>query len=301
MNTVFNVAIIGLDTSHAVEFPKLMQDKSIPESDRVTGMKVSKCMRFETPFQNKAGLDKRQAYLESIGVKVTEEFNEAVADCDGIMIEINDPALHLEYFEKCSALGKPIFLDKPFADTFDNALKIDAAAKKGSARYFTASSLRFNADLEEAFAGTANVTTATVSGAMGKAPAGSSLIWYGCHTFEMLERIMGRGAVMVSTVNDRKGHVCIVTYADGRRGIVELSTDVWVYGGKFYDADAGSMKNFTYSGKIPFYRSLLDQIKKFFLEGKDCVSIPDSLEVISMLDAADRSARSGKPEVVYSA
>ncbi|OQA85892.1 MAG: Oxidoreductase family, NAD-binding Rossmann fold [Lentisphaerae bacterium ADurb.Bin242] len=301
MKNMFHLAVVGLDTSHAVEFPKLMQDPAVPEPERIAGLKVSRCLRFETPFQNKAGLDKRQAYLESIGVKVTEDFSETVADCDGIMIEINDPALHLEYFEKCAPLGKPIFLDKPFADTFANSLKIDELAKKHSIRYFTASALRFNAELEEALVGTSRVTTATVSGAMGKAAAGSSLVWYGCHSFDMLERIMGRGAVMVSTVTDRKGHVCVVTYADGRRGIVELSTDVWIYGGKFVDAATGTMKNFTYSGKIPFYRSLLDNIRGFFLEGKEGVAIPDCLEVISLLDAADRSARSGKPEAVYSA
>ncbi len=301
MKREFRLAVVGLDTSHAVEFPKLLQDPALPESDRVPGMKVTRCLRFETPFQNKAGLDKRQAYLESIGVKVTEDFSEAVADCDGILIEINDPAFHLEYFEKCAPLGKPIFLDKPFADTFANSLKIDELARKHSIRYFTASALRFNAELEEALAGTSQVTTATVSGAMGKAAAGSSLVWYGCHSFDMLQRIMGRGAIQVTTVTDRKGHVCVVTYADGRRGVVELSTDVWIYGGKFVDAATGTMKNFTYSGKIPFYCSLMNNIRAFFLDGKEGVAVPDCLEVISMLDAADRSARSGKPEAVYSA
>ena len=123
MENKIKVAIIGLDTSHAVEFPKLMQDPAVPEQNQVHDLVATRCLRFETPFQNKEGLDKRQAYLESIGVMVTEDFDTAVADCDAIMIEINDPAKHLEYFEKCAGLGKPIFLDKPFADTLDNAVR----------------------------------------------------------------------------------------------------------------------------------------------------------------------------------
>ena len=124
MSKQIRVAIIGLDTSHSTAFPQLMQDPSTPENLQVKELRAVSCMRFETPFQGKEGLDKRQAYLESIGIPVTENFDEAVADCDAIMLEINDPSLHLEYFEKCAPLGKPVFLDKPFADTVENMQKI---------------------------------------------------------------------------------------------------------------------------------------------------------------------------------
>ena len=35
MENKIKVAIIGLDTSHAVEFPKLMQDPAVPEQNQV--------------------------------------------------------------------------------------------------------------------------------------------------------------------------------------------------------------------------------------------------------------------------
>ena len=39
------VAIIGMDTSHAVQLPKLMQD---PESEfKISGLRVTRAMRFE--------------------------------------------------------------------------------------------------------------------------------------------------------------------------------------------------------------------------------------------------------------
>ena len=79
MEKTFKVAIIGLDTSHAVAFPELMQDPKTPGSLRIAGLRAVSCLRFETPFQNKDGLDKRQKYLEDIGVPVTENFEEATA------------------------------------------------------------------------------------------------------------------------------------------------------------------------------------------------------------------------------
>ena len=172
MNPI-KVAIIGLDTSHSVALPKLMQDPA--EKDQIKELRATRCLRFETPFQNKAGLDERQAYLESIGVLVTTDFDEAVADCDAIMLEINDPSYHLEYFEKCAKLGKPIFLDKPFADTIANTRKIMQIAKENNIRYFTASSLRFDIDIVEGLEGVENVVSAKVWGPVGNAPAGASM------------------------------------------------------------------------------------------------------------------------------
>ena len=130
MSEITKIAIIGLDTSHSTELPKLMQDPKTPENLQVKELRTVSCLRFETPFQNKEGLDARQEYLESIGVTVTENFDEAVAECDAIIIAINDPSRHLEYFEKCAPLGKPIFLDKPFADTVKNMHKIIEIANK---------------------------------------------------------------------------------------------------------------------------------------------------------------------------
>lgn len=297
MEKKIKVAIVGLDTSHAVEFPKLMQDSTVPAQNQIHDLVATRCLRFETPFQNKEGLDKRQAYLESIGVLVTEDFDTAVADCDAIMIEINDPAYHLQYFEKCAKLGKPIFLDKPFADTFDNAMKIMQIARENKVRFFTASSLRYDVDFADALAKKTDPKSAVVWGPVGKAPAGSSIVWYGVHTFEMLQRIMGRGAVSVNVSSDRKGYVCHVHYNDGRRGIVELTFGSYRYGGVIRD-DTTNEVLFQVTYRVPFYQMLIVEIVKFF-RGEEVLPLEDSVEVMGMLEAANRSAVSGRPEVVY--
>ena len=298
MENKIKVAIIGLDTSHAVEFPKLMQDPAVPEQNQVHDLVATRCLRFETPFQNKEGLDKRQAYLESIGVMVTEDFDTAVADCDAIMIEINDPAKHLEYFEKCAGLGKPIFLDKPFADTLDNAVRIMQIAKENNVRFFTSSSLRYDVDFVDGLAKGVNPESAVVWGPVGRAPAGSSIVWYGVHAFEMLQRIMGCGAVSVNVSGDRKGYVCHVVYGDGRRGIVELTYGSYRYGGVIRD-DREKEVLFQVSYRVPFYQMLIIEIIKFFKGESQVIPLEDSFEVMAMLSAADRSAATGRPEPVY--
>ncbi|MBO4304056.1 MAG: Gfo/Idh/MocA family oxidoreductase [Lentisphaeria bacterium] len=293
------VAIIGLDTSHAVEFPKRMQDLSIPPERHVDGLTATRCLSFPTAFTNAEELAQQKAYLEKIGVEVTDDLEYAVGDCDGIMIEINDPALHLEYFTKCAEFGKPIFLDKPFADTDENARKILTLAREKNIRLFSSSALRYDSAFVTGLETCPfTPTSAIVWGPLGRAAAGSSLVWYGCHSFEMFEAVMGRGAAAVYTYRDRNSCVCSITYRDGRHGVVELNGNAFRYGLLLRDNVHGA--SVIQPGKTTmFYTELLKRITSF-MQGEDILPLEDSLEVISILSAADRSLASGKNEIVYS-
>ncbi len=290
MNEI-RVALIGLDTSHTVEFARRMQASDCPPGQRVVGMRAVTCLRFATPFQNEDGLDQRQAMLEEWGVKVTTDFEEAVAGCDALMIEINDPALHLEYFARCATLDKPIFLDKPLADTLENGRQIAALARSHGVPVFSASSLRFVPQLREACAQMAAPRYAALFGPLGQAPSGSAVVWYGVHTFEMLQRAMGRGAQSVFTKRDAAGVTAIVNYDEGRRGVVELCDGASVYGGCLRDQRRA----------VPFvvdmeraYADLLIRVEEFFRTGRPAVEMEDTLEVMALQGAAQRALDSGR-------
>lgn len=293
MKGELSVSIIGLDTSHAIELPRLLQAPDRPEGLGVSGMRVKRCLRFETPFQNKEGLDQRQKQLEQWGVKVTESFDEAIKDCDALMLEINDPAFHVEYFNRCAGLGKPLFLDKPLADTMAHGDQILAEARKRGTRFFSASSLRFVPQVEEACLRVPQPGCATVYGPLGKAPAGSSIVWYGVHAFEMLQRAMGYGAQKVLTKKDDRGAMVLVRYKDGRRGIVELTEGAWIYGGSLRTQTLAKpfVVDFTRG-----YSDLLVRIVTFFQGGSQPVAVEATREIMAMLDAAERSLQSGAEE-----
>lgn len=297
MSQIIKTAVVGMDTSHAVEFTKFIQDPALPAENHVDGMKVTAALRFETPFQNKDGLDNRQAYLESVGVKVTEDFDQAVADCDAIFLEINDPSLHLEYFKKCAVLGKPIFLDKPFAASTNEAVEILKTAKENNVRFFTASSLRFDANIQEASAQMGFIDQGIIWGPVGKAAAGSSIVWYGVHAFEMLEKIMGPGAIAVTTVPDKCGYVCTVAYKDGRRGVVNLSGNNWSYGGVL--RKGGENRLFSFVGGANLYRNLISTIGEFFAGKEVGVPLHESFEIMALLEAAELSLQYGRTMPVY--
>ncbi len=295
MSQDIKVALIGLDTSHTVEFAKRMQAPDCPADQKVSGLRAISCLRFPSPFQAEDGQDNRQKQIEAWGVKVTRNFDEAIAGADAIMLEINEPAFHLDYFARCAGLGKRIFLDKPLADTITNGKKIVEIAQAKKVEFFSSSSLRFVPQLLGACEQMPQPVFTNVFGPLGKAPAGSDIVWYGVHSFEMLQRAMGRGAQSVFVKKDGAGVTAIVQYPNNRRGVVELPDGAWVYGGSLRNKEKA----------VPFvvdmgraYSDLLVQIEKFFRTGELPVSVEDTVEVMALLDAARRSNDSGKEELL---
>ncbi|NLO82197.1 MAG: Gfo/Idh/MocA family oxidoreductase [Clostridiales bacterium] len=292
MKEEIRVALIGLDTSHSVEFPRRMQAPDCPEQLRVEGLRAVSCLRFETPFTNKQVLDERQKQLEAWGIRVTEDFDEAVADCDAIMLEINDPAYHLEYFKKCTGLNKPIFIDKPLADNYENGKAIYDMAKENGIKVISSSALRFSQNLVDACNKVERPTNMYCYGPLGIPPVGSGIIWYGVHCFEMLERAMGLGAVSVDVKKDNAGAVAVVEYPDKRRGIVELTVGAYTYGGTL----RAENNNVSYIvDNFMFYTEELREVCQFFRTGEASFSLDDALEVMNLLDAADKSYETGRP------
>lgn len=289
------VGIIGLDTSHTIEFTRRMQAPDCPQDQKAEGLRVFNCMRFLSPFQTEPDQDKRQKQLEEWGVKVTRNLEEVLKGADAVMLEINDPSLHLGYFRKIMDGGKPIFLDKPPADNLKNAKEIINLAKEKKIKMFSSSSLRFAPQIVQLSRESAKPKVTMSTGPVGKALAGSGIIWYGVHTVEMLQEIMGAGAKKVFARKDPLGLVATIEYSDGRRGIVQLNDGVYNYGIFIHDEKGMKFLNVDTSR---MYTDLLKKIKEFFQGGEPPVSLEESLEVQAILDAIEESVQSGKEQII---
>jgi len=291
---MIKVAVIGLDTSHCIEFPRLMQSPDCPKNMHVPGMKAISCLRFETPFQNKEGLDKRQQQLEQWGIKVTENIDEALKGCDAIMLEINDGSFHLEYFKKVAALGKPVFLDKPLAMSLADGRAVIELMRQHNTKVWSGSSIPFCPPLAKTLKDAGKIQRAHVFGALGKAPAGDSLVWYGVHSFETLQRIMGRGAAKVRAIESSASIIAAVEFMDGREGVVEL-TPIWSYGGVIWGTVNEQTKTTSFVlNSSRAYRDILRMIKAFFMGAEPPVDMETTFEGLAMMCAARESINNGK-------
>lgn len=292
---MIKVAIIGLDTSHSVQFSQRMQDPACAPDQLVPGMRAVTCLRFETPFQDKKGLDQRQSQLESWGVRVTTRFEEAVADCDAIMLEINDGACHLDYFKKVAALGKPVFLDKPLAASLDDGRAIIRLMHEHNTRVWSGSTIPFCPELDGTRSCFTEIKRAHVFGALGNAPAGDSLVWYGVHTFEMLQRIMGPGALSVRALETKGSILALADYGAGREGVVEAIRGTWIYGGRIQGLMNKDPKVVPFVCNSAYaYRDILRLVKTFFEGAATPVDMHTTFEGLAMMTAARQSIETGK-------
>lgn len=295
MTDEFTLGVIGLDTSHTIEFARLIQGEDDPKQ-AIQGLRIRRCMRFPSAFQSEPDQDKRQAQLEQWGVEVTTRLDETVRDVDGILLELNDPAMHLPYVRQIADLGKPVFLDKPLAASLEQGRQIVALAAARELPLWSSSSLRFLDTLTEARNVVGKPELGSFFGALGKAAAGSDLVWYGVHTVEMLVAAMGTGAARVRACQDNRGIVQTVQYADGRRAVTECNQNAYFYGGRLQSKE--TVRCFDACGATSLYINLLNQIRAFFLTGTVPVPLAETLEVQAILDAGERSLASGCEEEV---
>lgn len=288
------IAIIGLDTSHSVEFVKLMQSGNQEERE-VEGLRAVRAFRFPSPFKDEPGQDERQSELEAMGVKMARTLDEAVEGVDAIFLESNDPAAHLEYVEKLAGFGLPLFIDKPLAATVAEGRRVVEIVRNSGILAWSSSPLRFMPSLTEACVAVPEPSVVHAFGPLGVAATGSSVIWYGVHTVEMLVTAMGAGARSVLAVEDAMGLVLHVKYDGERRGLVELSNMFFHYGGRLQTAKKAVL--FDNHGASP-YPPLLVALRDFVCEGRIPVPLEEALEVLTILEAADRSRASGRAEVL---
>ena len=290
------VGIIGLDTSHAIAFTKIM---NVDRDPSVVGFRMVAAYQWGSKDIASATnrYPKYLAQVKEMGVTVVPTIDELIAGADVVCLETNDGREHLWQAEKVFKAGKPVFIDKPLAHNLRDALKIHALGKKYGAKYFSSSALRFS-----------NVAKAARAGEYGKI-RGAALIspsplevqgthgyytWYGIHGFEPLVAIMGTGVDKVSCFRNDTDDVVNATWKDGRMGELRLMRQSWIYTGYVLPENPKDRKNpvIVYDG-YQGYQPLLSEIIRFFRTGVPPVSPEETLEIFALMEAAEMSARRG--------
>lgn len=284
------VGIIGLDTSHAPAFTKALNaEKSDPA---LGGYRVVAAY----PHGSRdivSSVERIPAYTEQVrklGVEIVDSIEGLLSKVDVVLLETNDGRLHLEQARQVFAAGKPVFIDKPVAASLKDAVAIYAEAAKYKVPVFSASSLRYTPNVQEAVGGKAGaILGADTYSPMKIEPTHPDLFWYGIHGVETLYTLMGVGCTSVTRVKGRDADVVTGVWKDGRvgvfRGIREGKAD---YGGTVYGS-----KGIMTVGPHVGYQPLLLKIIEFFQTGVAPVSAEETIEMFAFMEAADESLKLG--------
>ena len=283
------LGIVGTDTSHAVEFTKILNDPSA--SGHVAGARVVAAFRGGSPdiAESRDRIGRFSAELSGTWhVPFVEKIGDLCPLVDGILLESVDGRVHLGQFREAAVCGKPVFIDKPLASTLADALEIEKVAAAAKVPWFSSSSLRFGP--------VQAMRAQDVAGAFvwGPGPLEEhqqlDLSWYGIHTVEMLFTVMGTGVEQVTRTYSPEADVVTGVWKGGRIGTLRVVRPYSSYGAVVYHAGGRVVANDNVSVG---YSPLLEEIVKFMQTGVAPVPHSETLEMFRFMDAAQQSREHG--------
>ena len=289
--------IIGLDTSHAIAFTKLLNAKT-PQPPELMGVRV--VAAYPQGSKDIESSTKRVPELtqqvKDQGVEIVSSISDLLDKVDVVFLESNDGRPHLEQVLPCLEAGKPTFIDKPIAGSLADAIRIFNAAAKTHTPIFSSSSLRFGKNTQAVRQGSiGKVITADTRSPASLEPTHPDLFWYGIHGVESLFTTMGTGCLSVKRGTTDDGKIQVTGTWDGNRtGIFRESSDTRKgYAGTATNAEGKSADVGGFDG----YQPLLNQIIHFFRTGIAPVTPEETLEIYAFMEAADESKRRNGAEV----
>jgi len=193
-----------------------------------------------------------------------------------VILAPSNPEKHLPYAKLALPFGKPTYIDKPFADTREDAQEIFAIAKKHGTPFFSTSALRYAAELD----GPDCIAMTTLGG-------GSNLPEYIIHQAEMVVKKLGTGAAAVKAQNIGDAQ-CVFTlhYPDGRSAGMHF-----VQGGTPFAAAMTTGGKTAYKTVTSaFFPVLIRDMLRFFDTCKPSFDPAQTLEVNRILVAALQAA-----------
>jgi predicted dehydrogenase len=293
---VIRAGIIGLDTSHVVEFTKVFNNpdaKGELAGIRIVAAFPAGSQDLPSSRDRLAGFTK--TLKDTYKVEIVDSIDALLSKVDVVFLESVDGRPHLEQVKPVLKAGKPVFIDKPVAGSLVDTIEIFDLAREHKVPCFSSSSLRFSpivAGVKK------DPKVGDVLGCLTYGPCPlqkpqfGDLFWYGIHGVEALYAVMGPGCESVTRVQTENTEVVTGVWKDGRVGTFR--------GGRAGDKGYGGYGLIAFGGngivseKINApYEPLLLEIARFFRTGKPPVTAEETIELVAFLEAADESKKRG--------
>jgi predicted dehydrogenase len=300
---MIKLGVLDFDTSHVVEFTKRLNHKDIDKEQWVEGAEVV----IGCAGESKIAPERIPGYIkemEKLGVPLVDKPADMIGKVDGMLIESQEGAPHLERARPFLEAGLPCFIDKPFTCSLANAKKVVELAEKHKTVVFSSSSLRYAPDvikfLEDKDRG-------KIQGVLAYGPApfnekdlerNPGLYHYGVHVAEILYTVMGPGCQRLSCTHEKDVDVVTGQWKDGRVAGLRGQRPGGPYG--FVAFTDKGVKHVPIDTKF-IYRELVKKIVEFFDKKKAPVDPAETLEIMGFIEAALKSANNhGAGETVTS-
>ncbi len=292
MSNALRVGMVGLDTSHCEAFAKILHDETyeyhLPGA-RIVGIYPGGSAQFSKSHVRVQGFTETLSGV--YGAKVYDDIATLAAEVDVLFLESVDGRQHREQFAQL-AVGKPVFIDKPFATTTADARAIIEQAEATKTPIMSCSSLRYAAGIADLIGSDETVHTAESFGPALLLEDFPGLFWYGIHSAEILTMLMGSGCQRVQCVERTDQDLVIGEWGDGRLGLLRGTRVGAGQFGAVVHTDSAVKASVAHAAP-PSYYLMLQQVLPFLQSGISPIPIAETYEITAFLAAAEESRSQG--------
>lgn len=293
------IGLVGLDTSHSVAFTKCLNKVDDPEhvgGGRVVIAYPGGSPDFELSISRVPGF--RKTLEEEYGVKMVDSPAAVAEACDVLVLGSCDGRVHRKQFEETVGYHRPTFIDKPIAISSADANAIYDLAAKENVPVMSCSALRYAENLVHALkepGGNGAIIGVDVFGPMAEQPTQPGLFWYGIHSVEVMQRVMGVGCKEVRATRNADGDLISCVYDDGRMALIRGIRGKGHHKfGAVIQREKGYQLVDVSGGKRSYYAGMLDAIMASLPLRKSDVRPDETLEIVKVIEAINESRTSGK-------
>ncbi|GJM30196.1 MAG: oxidoreductase [Cyclobacteriaceae bacterium] len=292
------LGVVGLAV-HSAAFSKILNDPN--KTSDLMGCRITAL--YHPPGNpdvdfTKDQLAKFRKQVEEMGVKIVASMDQLLSITDAILIETNDGRPHMEQVLPVLEAKKPVFVDKPVADTLENVIAIYEKARQMEVPIFSSSSLRYGKVPQEIRQSGWLAKGCNVYSPAHLEKSHTDLFWYGIHGVEMLYTVMGTGCLEVEQVKHSDTEDMVIGYwKDDRIGVFRGFRESSRRHSASYGGMAFLNDSITALGDFEGYRPLVVKIVSFFLTNQAPVSATETLEIYRFMEAAMRSFSLGGKKV----
>ncbi|MDA0831663.1 MAG: Gfo/Idh/MocA family oxidoreductase [Planctomycetota bacterium] len=290
---MLRLGLVDFDTSHSIEFTRRFNHVGIDRDQWVEGARVV----VGCPGTSIMSPERIAGHAEQIaacGVKLVDDPADMIGEIDAVLIESICGAAHRERMETFLHAGIPVFIDKPFASSAEDAKAIVDLARINSISLMSSSALRFSDDILTFQSKNHGRIHGVISyGPAHRAEGNPGLLHYGIHAIEVVYALIGPGCEIVSALHQPEADVVTARWNDGRFAHIRgLRSGAKSYG-LLIHSEAG-MIPLPISARFA-YRNLCREIVTFFETKRPAVPIDETLELITFcLSALNSEQQAGK-------
>lgn len=301
------IGVLGLDNYQAVAYAQLFNNPKA--TGDLAGVKVVAAYPIGSAdiAESKTSLPKWKDQIGKFGVEMVDSVDELLKRCDAVMIMSLDGRHHLKQVEPVLRARKPVYIGRPLAGSLDDAIAIFKLAEETKTPCWSSSQHRFSPGFSgmKSHPEVGRVIGCDVYGGGTSDPETPGFIWSSLHSIETLYAIMGPGVESVTCISTPTAEQFTCVWKDGRvgtyRGIKQgaVKYSATVFGDKGVSTAGIYGHGVPVQGVVPTkdkymgYEGIAIEMAKFYKGAPTPVSAAETIEIFTLLKAAEESKAAG--------